>query len=94
MAPIRRWIATSASKLSRRCTAAPDRKIISERASAPEADCAAPRRSQAAVARENIEQECPRLRRTLVVWGAQDTLAPLRTAKVLVLKLPRGSGWR
>ena len=43
-----------------------------------------------AVASENLEQELPKVRaETLVVWGAQDTLAPLRTGKVLVLKLPR-----
>lgn len=28
---------------------------------------------------------------TLVVWGAQDTIAPLRTGRVLVLKLPRAN---
>jgi len=43
-----------------------------------------------AVASENLQQELPKVRaETLVVWGAQDTLAPLRTGKVLVLKLPR-----
>src|SRR2546422_11713271 len=27
--------------------------------------------------------------RSLIAWGAQDTLAPLRTGRVLALKLPR-----
>src|SRR5258708_7280243 len=44
-----------------------------------------------AVASENLQQELPKVRaETLIVWGAQDTLAPLRTGKVLALKLPRG----
>src|SRR5258706_1746053 len=43
-----------------------------------------------AVASENLQQELPKVRaETLVVWGARDTLAPLRTGKVLALKLPR-----
>src|SRR5258706_515193 len=43
-----------------------------------------------AVASENLQQELPKVRaETLIVWGAQDTLAPLRTGRVLALKLPR-----
>jgi pimeloyl-ACP methyl ester carboxylesterase len=43
-----------------------------------------------AVVSENLQQELPKVRaETLVVWGAHDTLAPLRTGKVLALKLPR-----
>jgi pimeloyl-ACP methyl ester carboxylesterase len=43
-----------------------------------------------AVASEDLRRELPKVRaETLIVWGAQDTLAPLRTGKVLALKLPR-----
>ena len=43
-----------------------------------------------AVVSENLQQELPKIRaETLIVWGAQDTLAPVRTGKVLALKLPR-----
>jgi pimeloyl-ACP methyl ester carboxylesterase len=43
-----------------------------------------------AVASEDLRRELPEIRaETLIVWGAQDTLAPLRTGKVLALKLPR-----
>jgi len=39
---------------------------------------------------EDLRRELPKVRaETLIVWGAQDTLAPLRTGKVLALKLPR-----
>ena len=39
---------------------------------------------------EDLRQELPKVRaETLVVWGAQDTLAPVRTGRVLALKLPR-----
>lgn len=39
---------------------------------------------------EDLRQALPKVRaETLVVWGAQDTLAPARTGKVLALKLPR-----
>src|SRR6266853_893092 len=39
---------------------------------------------------EDLSRELPKVRaETLIVWGAQDTLAPLRTGKVLALKLPR-----
>src|SRR5258706_13821407 len=42
-----------------------------------------------AVVSEDLSRELPKVRaETLVVWGAQDTLAPLRTGKVLALKLP------
>jgi len=43
-----------------------------------------------AVVSEDLRLELPKVRaETLIVWGAQDTLAPLRTGKVLALKLPR-----
>jgi pimeloyl-ACP methyl ester carboxylesterase len=43
-----------------------------------------------AVVDEDLRPELPKIRaETLIVWGAQDTLAPLRTGKVLALKLPR-----
>ncbi|HMH17509.1 MAG TPA: alpha/beta hydrolase, partial [Burkholderiales bacterium] len=43
-----------------------------------------------AVASEDLRRDLPKIRaETLIVWGAQDTLAPLRTGKVLALKLPR-----
>jgi len=43
-----------------------------------------------AVVSEDLRLELPKIRaETLIVWGAQDTLAPLRTGKVLALKLPR-----
>jgi len=43
-----------------------------------------------AVVSEDLRQELPKVRaETLIVWGAKDTLAPLRTGKVLALKLPR-----
>ena len=43
-----------------------------------------------AVVSEDLRRELPKVRaETLIVWGAQDTLAPLRTGKVLALKLPR-----
>jgi len=43
-----------------------------------------------AVASEDLRRELPKVRaETLIVWGAQDTLAPLRTGRVLLLKLPR-----
>ena len=39
---------------------------------------------------EDTRQDLPKVRaETLIVWGARDTLAPLRTGKVLALKLPR-----
>jgi len=42
-----------------------------------------------AVVSEDLHQELPKIRaETLIVWGAQDTLAPLRTGRVLALKLP------
>ena len=43
-----------------------------------------------AVVSEDLRRELPKIRAdTLIVWGAQDTLAPLRTGKVLEMKLPR-----
>ena len=43
-----------------------------------------------AVVSEDLRGELPKVRaETLIVWGAQDTLAPLRTGKVLALRLPR-----
>jgi pimeloyl-ACP methyl ester carboxylesterase len=43
-----------------------------------------------AVVSEDLSRELPKVRaETLIIWGAQDTLAPLRTGKVLALKLPR-----
>ena len=43
-----------------------------------------------AVVSEDLRRDLPRIRaETLVVWGAQDTLAAPRTGRVLVLKLPR-----
>jgi len=43
-----------------------------------------------AVVNEDLRRELPGIGAdTLIVWGAQDTLAPLRTGKVLALKLPR-----
>ncbi len=43
-----------------------------------------------AVVSEDLRLELPKVRaETLIVWGAQDTLVPLRTGKVLALKLPR-----
>ena len=43
-----------------------------------------------AVVSEDLRRELPKVRAdTLIIWGAQDTLAPLRTGKVLALKLPR-----
>jgi pimeloyl-ACP methyl ester carboxylesterase len=43
-----------------------------------------------AVASEDLRQTLPRIAaETLVVWGAQDTITPLRTGRVLVKKLPR-----
>ena len=43
-----------------------------------------------AVVSEDLHQELPKVRaETLIAWGAQDTLAPLRTGRVLALKLPR-----
>ena len=43
-----------------------------------------------AVVSEDLHLELPKVRaETLIIWGAQDTLAPLRTGKVLALKLPR-----
>ena len=43
-----------------------------------------------AVVIEDLRRELPKVRAdTLIIWGAQDTLAPSRTGKVLALKLPR-----
>jgi pimeloyl-ACP methyl ester carboxylesterase len=43
-----------------------------------------------AVVSEDLRRELPKVRaETLIVWGAQDALAPLRTGRVLALKLPR-----
>lgn len=43
-----------------------------------------------AVVTEDLSRALPAIAaETLVVWGAQDTIAPLRTGKVLVKKLPR-----
>ncbi|HET7201451.1 MAG TPA: alpha/beta hydrolase [Burkholderiales bacterium] len=43
-----------------------------------------------AVVNEDLRPALPEIRaETLVVWGAQDALAPVRTGKVLALKLPR-----
>ena len=43
-----------------------------------------------AVTSEDLRRELPKVRAdTLIIWGAQDTLAPLRTGKVLEMKLPR-----
>ncbi|HEY6239877.1 MAG TPA: alpha/beta hydrolase [Burkholderiales bacterium] len=43
-----------------------------------------------AVVSEDLREALPKIRaETLIVWGAQDKLAPLRTGKVLELKLPR-----
>ena len=43
-----------------------------------------------AVVSEDLHLELPKVRAdTLIIWGAQDTLAPLRAGKVLALKLPR-----
>jgi len=43
-----------------------------------------------AVVSEDLHLELPKVRAdALIIWGAQDTLAPLRTGKVLALKLPR-----
>jgi len=43
-----------------------------------------------AVVSEDLRLELPKVRAdTLIIWGAQDRLAPLRTGKVLALKLPR-----
>ena len=43
-----------------------------------------------AVVSEDLHLELPKVRaETLIAWGAQDTLAPLRTGRVLALKLPR-----
>ena len=43
-----------------------------------------------AVVSEDLHLELPKVRAdTLIIWGAQDRLAPLRTGKVLALKLPR-----
>jgi pimeloyl-ACP methyl ester carboxylesterase len=43
-----------------------------------------------AVVSEDLRGELPKIRaETLIVWGDQDTLAPLRTGKVLALKLQR-----
>ena len=42
-----------------------------------------------AVVSEDLRRVLPEVRAdTLIVWGAQDTLAPLRTGRVLALKLP------
>jgi hypothetical protein len=42
-----------------------------------------------AVVSEDLRRELPKVRaETLVVWGAHDTLTPVRTGRVLVLKLP------
>jgi pimeloyl-ACP methyl ester carboxylesterase len=42
-----------------------------------------------AVVSEDLRRVLPEVRAdTLIVWGAQDTIAPLRTGKVLALKLP------
>ncbi len=43
-----------------------------------------------AVVCEDLHLDLPKIRaETLVVWGAKDTIAPLRTGKVLAVKLPR-----
>ena len=43
-----------------------------------------------AVVTDDVYRKLPDVRaETLIVWGAQDTIAPLRTGKVLALKLPR-----
>jgi pimeloyl-ACP methyl ester carboxylesterase len=43
-----------------------------------------------AVVSENMSQDIPRVRaETLVLWGGSDTLVPLRTGRVLAMKLPR-----
>src|SRR5437879_8234111 len=43
-----------------------------------------------AVVIEDLRRELPKVRADpLIIWGAQDTLAPSRTGKVLALKLPR-----
>lgn len=43
-----------------------------------------------AVVNEDLSTDLPRVRaETLVLWGAEDRLAPLRTGRVLALKLPR-----
>ena len=42
-----------------------------------------------AVVSEDLRRVLPEVRAdTLIVWGAQDTIAPIRTGKVLALKLP------
>lgn len=42
-----------------------------------------------AVVIEDLRWELPKVRaETLIVWGAQDTIAPLRAGRVLALKLP------
>ena len=42
-----------------------------------------------AVVSEDLRRVLPEVRAdTLILWGARDTIAPLRTAKVLALKLP------
>jgi pimeloyl-ACP methyl ester carboxylesterase len=43
-----------------------------------------------AVALEDLSRELPRIKaETLVIWGAQDAIAPLRTGKLLAHVLPR-----
>ncbi len=43
-----------------------------------------------AVVSENLSTDLPRVRaETLLLWGGMDTLVPLRTGRVLALKLPR-----
>jgi pimeloyl-ACP methyl ester carboxylesterase len=43
-----------------------------------------------AVVSDDLHRELPDVRaEALILWGARDTLAPLRTGKVLTLKLPR-----
>jgi pimeloyl-ACP methyl ester carboxylesterase len=43
-----------------------------------------------AVVSEDLRRELPKVRAdTLIIWGAQDRLAPLRTGRVLALKLQR-----
>jgi len=42
-----------------------------------------------AVVSDDLRAELPKIRaETLIVWGAQDTVAPLRTGRVLAMKLP------
>lgn len=43
-----------------------------------------------ALVSEDLSTDLPRVRaETLILWGAEDRLAPLRTGRVLALKLPR-----